>query len=393
MKRTFEPLKQIVLARLREFVREPAAVFWVYGFPLIMIVALGIAFRSKPLESVAVTIEDGPEAATMLEALGDETRFRATIEPVDEAKRLLRISKTDVVIRATSSGSATTDSDSIAPQDDEDDRESKVEGSFAQTAQQGSDATDTATLPSGLQLEYQYDPTKPGSVLARNAVDDQLQRAAGRTDVLKTREIELSEPGSRYVDFLVPGLIGLSLMGGGMWGVGYAIVDLRIRKLLKRFLATPMKRSHFLAGMMISRLFFMLPEFILLLVFARFVFGVQSYGGYLPLIFLILLGAVEFAGIGLLVASRASTIETVSGLMNLVMLPMWILSGVFFSNDRFPAAVQPLIQALPLTALNNALRGVMLEGATLGALLPEIGIISAWAVGSFVLALYLFRWK
>ena len=137
----------------------------------------------------------------------------------------------------------------------------------------------------------------------------------------------------------------------------------------------------------------MLPEFILLLVFARFVFGVQSYGGYLPLIFLILLGAVEFAGIGLLVASRASTIETVSGLMNLVMLPMWILSGVFFSNDRFPAAVQPLIQALPLTALNNALRGVMLEGATLGALLPEIGIISAWAVGSFVLALYLFRWK
>ena len=182
-------------------------------------------------------------------------------------------------------------------------------------------------------------------------------------------------------------------MGGGMWGVGYAIVDLRIRKLLKRFLATPMKRSHFLAAMMISRLVFMLPEFVVLLFFARVVFGVTSHGGYVAVMILILLGAVEFAGIGLLVASRAATIETVSGLMNLVMLPMWILSGIFFSNERFPDLMQPIIQILPLTPLINALRGVMLEGASIMSLGPELLTMGVWAVVTFAIALATFRWQ
>jgi ABC-type multidrug transport system permease subunit len=184
----------------------------------------------------------------------------------------------------------------------------------------------------------------------------------------------------------------MSLMGGGLWGVGFYTVDMRIRKLLKRFLATPMKKSHFLAGIMLSRLLFMIPEMVVLLVFSWLVFGVVIQGSILAVIVLIFLGSFTFAGLGLLVASRARTLEAVSGLMNLVMLPMWVLSGIFFSPDRFPDVAQPFIKIIPLTPLLEALRAVMLENASLVSLWPQLVILLAWGVASFVLALKWFRW-
>jgi ABC-type multidrug transport system permease subunit len=240
--------------------------------------------------------------------------------------------------------------------------------------------------------EYQYDPTRPGSVLARNLVNDVLQRAAGREDVISTKDSEYKELGGRYIDFLVPGLIGMSLMGGGIWAVGFAIVDMRIRKLLKRFLATPMKRSHFLMGLMLSRMLFMIPEIAILLVFSHFVFDVTCQGSYLLLTGLIILGAIEFSGIGLLVASRAKTMEAASGLMNLIMVPMWIGSGIFFSAERFPEFLQPAIALLPLTPLISALRKVMLEGAGLVQMGPEFAVIIGWSVVTYLVALRIFRW-
>ena len=243
------------------------------------------------------------------------------------------------------------------------------------------------------RFDFFYDPSRPDSVLARNAVDDALERAAGRKDLAEVTEHPFNEPGGRYIDFLVPGLLGMSLMGGGLWGVGFVTVDMRIRKLLKRFLATPdAQDGDFLAGVMISRLLFMVPEVLVLLVFARMAFGVVIYGSLLTVLLLIFLGAVTFAGLGLLVASRARTLEAVSGLMNLVMLPMWLLSGIFFSSERFPAAAQPLIKALPLTALIDSLRAVMQEGATLASQLPQIGLLAGWSVVTFFLALRWFRW-
>jgi len=223
--------------------------------------------------------------------------------------------------------------------------------------------------------------------------DDVLQRAAQRRDAIAVVDHPASEPGGRYIDFLVPGLLGMGILGGGMWGVGFAIVDMRLRKLLKRYLATPMKRTHFLAAVMASRLLFTIPEVLTVLLCSRLVFGVTSQGGYWPLGLLILLGAFQFAGIGLLVASRAQTIETVSGLMNAVMLPMWIGSGIFFSTERFPAAVQPVLSVLPLTPLIHALRSVMLEGASLWSLGPQLAMILAWGCVTFALALRWFRWN
>jgi ABC-type multidrug transport system permease subunit len=345
------PLWQLVLARLREFCREPAAIFWVYVFPILTMLTLGIAFRNKPVEQITVLVQEGPQAQVLLAALTNdaEGRFRARIVDDETARRQLRIGKSDLVISAPSSEEPA--------------------------------------------YHYYFDPTKPGGVLARNAADDVLQRAAGRKDLVVTHVHEVSEPGGRYIDFLVPGLLGVGIMGGGLWGVGFAIVDMRIRKLLKRFLATPMRRSHFLAAVMISRLLFTIPEIVFLLVCAHWFFGVVNHGSYVAVGLVILMGTIEFAGIGLLVASRAKTLETVSGLMNLVMLPMWMASGIFFSYERFPEEVQPFIRYLPLTPLIDALRAIMLEGATLASLWLPLLIITIYGMASFVLALRWFRWN
>jgi ABC-2 type transport system permease protein len=344
--RRYSPLGQLVLARLREFFRQPEVVFWVYGFPILMVVALGIAFRNRPVEQIRVDVQDSPHAANAAEALAANPKFKVQRSGVEASRLRLRTGKTELVVIATA----------------------------------------------GPHYEYFYDPTRPESLLARNAVDDGLQRAAGRKDVASVGETELTEPGGRYIDFLVPGLLGMGLMGGGLWGVGFVIVDMRIRKLLKRFIATPMRKHHFLAAIMVSRFLFMVPEIVILLLFSWLVFDVRIQGSLLNVMFFVFLGAFTFAGVGLLVASRAKTLETVSGLMNLAMLPMWILSGIFFSPDRFPEATQPLIKALPLTPLITGLRAVILEGQTLPQLWSEVAILAAWGLVTFFLALRWFRW-
>lgn len=345
------PLLQLIVARLKEFFREPEALFWVYGFPIFMVIALGIAFRNQGVPKVTVDVVQGDGSSQVAESLGKRENFIVKSFDAETCGKRLRNGKTDVVLVVDE------------PRD---------------------------TSP---RYTYEYDPSRPESVLARNTLDDALQRDAGRKDVAVTTDEKLEEPGGRYIDFLVPGLLGMSLMGGGLWGVGFVTVDLRIRKLLKRFLATPMKKRDFLLGIMLSRMTFMVPEVVILLLFSWLAFGVVIQGSLLAVMFLVVLGAVTFSGIGLLVASRAKTIEAVSGLMNLVMVPMWIFSGIFFSSERFPEGAQPYILALPLTPLIRALRAVMQEGATLWSQGMMIAILAAYAAVTFALALRWFRWQ
>ncbi len=202
----------------------------------------------------------------------------------------------------------------------------------------------------------------------------------------------MTEPGARYIDFLIPGLLGMNIMSGGMWGVGFVLVEMRTRKMLKRLAATPMRRADFFGAMMTSRMALVFGEMVLLLVFGWLVFGLLIRGSLLAIAFLVLLGASVFSGLGLLVASRARKIETVSGLINLVMLPMFVFSGIFFSSERFPAVLQPFIKALPLTALNDSLRAVILEGASLGSQWARVAVMAAWGLVAFLIALRKFRW-
>jgi ABC-2 type transport system permease protein len=355
--RSYWPIWQLTLSRLREFTRQPAAIFWVYGFPILMMLALGTAFRDNPSEQIMVDIVEGSgfgaqgsgTSLKQLEQRLTQPPFKVTVAPAEDWKKRLQAGKTDLVIEVLSSGE-----------------------------------------PPGYR--FWDEPHRAESRQARYAVEAALLRS--RYPESEAPPVNhLQQAGSRYIDFLLPGMIGMGLMGGGLWGVGFVVVDMRVRKLLKRFLATPMRRSDFLLAIMTSRLAFTLGDIVVLLLFGYCVFGVRCQGNYLELAAAVLLGGAAFAGIGLFVASRAQTLETVSGLMNLVMLPMWILSGVFFSSERFPEAVQPLINLLPLTALNQLLRGIILEGQSVVFLWRQVAILTVYAITTFAIALRIFRWR
>jgi len=340
--------RHLLWARILELKREPEVVFWVFVFPLLLALGLGIAFRNKPADTTAVAVVAGPGATRTLAMLQSSAHsaVRATVLDRDAALHDFRFGKFDLVVEPNPDGTYT----------------------------------------------YRYDPARPESVLSRAEIDAALQTAAGRKDAIATSSQAASEPGSRYIDFLIPGLIGMNLMNSGMWGVGFALVEMRQRKLLKRFVATPMRRTDFLMALASSRLVLMVVEVGLLLGFGALVFHMPVAGSIISVILLGTIGAIAFGGIGLLTACRAQKIESVSGLINVVMMPMWIFSGVFFSYEHFPAAVQPLIRVLPLTALNDALRATILEGAPLTSQSMRLLVMALWGGISFVLALRWFRW-
>ncbi len=337
---------QLVLANVRSYLRQPEAIFWTYGFPLIMVVGLGLAFNSDTEARLAFIVTQRAASDPVVQKLQADARFDVEVMEEGAALALLRRNRTPVVVSVDASG----------------------------------------------DVEYFFDPTNPDGAAARAVIDDALQRAAGRADVVASVDRRTDAPGSRYVDFLVPGLIGMNLMGAGLWGIGFNTVDLRVRNLLKRMVATPMRRGHFLLALVGSRVLFFVPEMFFLLMAAKLLFGVPIAGSYATVVVIALAGAVTFAGIGLLVASRARTIESISGLMNLVMIPMWLCSGIFFSSERFPDVVQPFIQVLPLTQVINALRAVILAGEPLAAQALPLGVLALWCALSYALAIRIFRW-
>ena len=332
----------MTLTRLKLTLREPEAIFWIFVFPILLAVGLGIAFRNRPADVLPV----GATTAQLEQALAADKGLKAT--EMDEAAG----------VRALSTGA------------------------IVLLAEHG---------PGG--VVYRYDNTNPDARTARMIADRAIQIAAGQRDAVATENDLVHEIGSRYIDFVVPGLLGMNLMGSAMWGLGFSIVDARQKKLLKRMMASPMPRWQYLTGYLLSRLGLLAIEVVVFLGFARIAFGVPFRGPFWQLALVCVMTSLTFSALGLLVASRAKTMEAVSGLMNLVMLPMWILSGVFFSASRFPAMIQPLVKALPLTAAIDAMRGNMLQGAHLGQMLAPVGILLAWFVAPFAVALKIFRWK
>jgi ABC-2 type transport system permease protein len=361
-------LRELVSVRFKEFLREPEALFWSFGFPILLAIGLGIAFRSKPADVAHVAFIRSPSAppapepfntgiptperaahvdSILVGALKHDSLLAVEVLSADSANEALRTGRVAIVV-------------SVDP---------------------------------AMQLHYQFDDTRPDARNARLVVDDVLQRALGRRDPVPTQDRQVREVGSRYIDFVVPGLLGMSIMGGGIWGLGFSIVDQRRKKLLKRLVATPMSRAEFLASYMISRLVMLTIEVGVLLGATILLFGVPMRGSWLTVAAIIILSALAFGGLGLLIASRAQTIEGASGMMNLAMLPMWVLSGVFFSSENFPNVVQPFIKALPLTATNDALRASMLRGVPLPGMWPEFAVLAVWTVVCFGVALRIFRWR
>jgi ABC-type polysaccharide/polyol phosphate export permease len=340
-----DSLQQLILVRFRDFFREPEALFWVYGFPLLLAAGLGLAFRDRPADRIVVGHLPGVSAQAIAGLSADSgTKLEPFADSAAGAKALRN-------------------------------------GQIA-----------LLLVPDSTGLRYRYDDTRPDARMARQHVNDVVQRSAGRTEQVATGDQIVRERGSRYIDFLIPGLIGFNLMGSGIWGTGFTIVDARKRKLLKRLAATPMSRSEYLESFLISQLVLLVLAVGMLLLFGMLVFDVPVRGSFVTLSVTCAVAGLTFVALGLCIAARPRTVEAASGLMNLVMLPMWVFSGVFFSSSHFPAVMQPVIKALPLSAVNDALRAVMLEGAGLAGVLPELAVLGVWLVLSFALALKLFRW-
>jgi ABC-type multidrug transport system permease subunit len=339
------PIVELTLARLREFIREPEALFWTFLFPIVMSVAMAIAFPAAGAQTVRVGVAPGAATASIRDALSAATGIMVTDVPPGGELPALRSGDVHLIVEP------------------------------------------------GPPPTYRFDPARSESRLARLVVDDVLKRAAGRSDPWQAREEQVEVPGSRYVDWLIPGIIALGIMNNGLWSIGFMTVQARLRRLLKRLAASPMRKRDYLLAPMLARLVFLGPEVAVPLVFGVLAFGMPVRGGILAIAAVALVGAFAFASLGMLMGSRVRTFEAISGLMNLASVPMWVLSGVFFSASNFPDAVQPAIQLLPLTALVDALRGVTLEGASLGEVSGELAILGGWAAGSFAIGLRIFRWR
>jgi ABC-type multidrug transport system permease subunit len=335
-------LYQLTSARFRLFFREPEAVFWIFVFPILLSVGLSIAFRNQPAEVLKV----GSTSARLTTALNADKGLSAVALDENEGKRELATGKILLLAVETPSG-----------------------------------------------VTFDYDDTNPEARTARLIADRALQKAAGQREIVPVATQLVHEAGARYIDFVIPGLLGMNLMSSAIWGLGFAIVEARQKKLLKRLVASPMPRWQYLASFLLSRLLLLVIEVGVFLGFARLVFGVPFRGPIWQLALVCILASLCFSAMGLLIASRAKTMEAASGLMNLVMLPMWILSGVFFSAGRFPNVVQPVIRALPLTAAIDALRGNMLQGFSVEHLVAPVAVMLAWLLVSFSLALKIFRWR
>lgn len=346
-------ITELALARFRLFYREPGSMFWTFGFPLVLSIVLGIAFRNRDPEPVVVAVESS-SAATLARA----ERARELLAKADDVKvKLLPPAEADAELRT-----------------------GKV--SLVVVPAEGETG-----------YSYRFDPTRPESRLARSVTDDVLQRGEGRSDAFAPVTKTVTEPGSRYIDFLIPGLVGLGLMSTGLWGIGFSLAEMRTKKLIKRLTATPMRRSDFLLSFLLVRAVLLPIELTPLLLFSWLVFDVGVQGSILTLALTALVGGLTFAVMGLFLACRAENPQIVSGLINVVSFPMYLCSGVFFSSSRFPDAVQPVIRYMPLTALNDALRAVMIDGASLADVSGKIALCGVWGAVSFVLAVRLFKWR
>lgn len=338
-------LRHVAATTFREHMRKPEALFWTYAFPLILMTVLGLAFGERRAEMVAVAIPESEMAASLAEAVRDP-RIEVAVLSAAESRRRLAAGEVDAVM------------------------------------------TGTPQAPS-----LRLDPARQSSERAQFIIDDALERAAGRDDRVDIAIEEVDTPGERYLDWLIPGLLGMQLLGAGLWGIGFNLVDMRSKGLLRRLAVTPLRQSEFLLAFMLSRLALMFVEAGVVIVIGVALFGMPFNGSLACAALLVLIGGLTFSGLGVLVASRVRTLEAVSGLMNMVLLPMWLLGGIFFSAKRFPDVVQPVVQALPITHMNEGMRAVILRGEGIDSVWPEMLILLGFATGFFLLASKWFRWS
>jgi len=242
----------------------------------------------------------------------------------------------------------------------------------------------------GDSLTYSFDPQNADArfnyIVLSSAINN--ERIINDTTSVNI----LSQQGTRYIDFLIPGLLALGLMNDFLWGLGYGLTEIRSKKLLRRMIATPMKKSLFIFSHYFVRITLAFLEALILLLFSWIYFRTTIQGSIPAFIMIFLAGSFCFAGIALLMASRTSSSRIANSLINLVSLPMMILSGIFFSYHNFPDFIIPVIQKLPLTMLADSMRSIMIEGTGIHENMPEFLFLSGLGTVCFLIGIKIYKW-
>jgi ABC-2 type transport system permease protein len=363
-------LIQLIGIRFKEFLREPGVIFWSLVFPIAMAWVLGVAFSKKGelVQTIAIVRNDSlpneqfQDFLTKSEPLidsvkGDTTGYRKEIVNEKLGKSIYRFIPTswDSAILMVKRG---------------------------QTAVMIIETKDS--------LHYYFDPKSPEAKLSYIMLSSAINH---EEFVYETASIKpLITVGTRYIDYLVPGLIAIGIMNSILWGISYTLIEMRSRKLLRRMVATPMKKSHLLISHFASRLSLTIIEALILITFSWFYFRLSVQGSILALVMMFLAGNICFAGIAVLISSRTSSSNIGNGLINFVSMPMTIVSGIFFSYHNFPDFVVPIIQKLPLTILTDSIRGIFIEGTGVKEILPEFIVLSTIGLLFSYIGLRIFKW-
>jgi ABC-type multidrug transport system permease subunit len=363
-------LWQLTLASILEKIREPAVLFWGIGFPILMSIGLGLAFtrKSESLRHVALISPDTGSFSVTLrdEQLGTST-FQLDNMTWDEAMVRLKRGHVNLVVTMLDSGFRAY----FDP----------MNADAQLTYLKLSPALDR--IPGGTLRRCGTDTVTGGSIPAIE-LDS---RSGNRTEI-----VPLTVTGTRYIDFLIPGMIAMGVMFSCLWGLGYGIIESRSKKLLRRMVATPMKKSNYLISLITVRMGMNIIEAGLLFLFAWLAFGNTIQGSVAALLVLFLAGNIAFSGIGIFLASRTSRTEIANGFINLVTMPMMVLSGIFFSYHNFPDWAISIIRPLPLTMYTDGIRSIFIEGAGFAETVFSSAILFFTGIIFFVAGLKIFKW-
>lgn len=340
-------VKELLLLQWRTFSREPGVLFWALAFPIILSGLLGMAFKKKGMQPLPVIFIS---------------------ESAEESERIVKLTST---LKPGALLTVTVESAAQA----------------AVSMRRGRAVLSVESPADASKRRFLLDPGNSESELAMRRLKGWLAGEAMAADV-----VVLSAKGSRYIDFVLPGLFASSVINSCLWGVGWVLIDYRQKKFLRRMVATPLKKWHFFLALLLGRLAILAIEFATLFGFARYFFDVEIQGSHAAFAVVMLSGVLAFYGLAALIASRTKNPQVGIGLINAATLPMMVISGMFFSYERFPAAVQPVLARFPPTMMVDALRSVMNEGAGLGAVAPACLALSIMGGICLFIGNRYFRW-
>ena len=348
-----------MIASLKIFFRQREAILWTLLFPLFMIFLFGfVKFDGLGRVTVGVVNDAGGKAAPFVEAL-KEVRTLKVIEGnrTEELTQLGKGEREMVVIIPASFDPSSNDS-LLAYVNDEKPQEAQL-----------------------------------GALILQRVMDEQAFRRSPPANRIVLWTQPVKSRNLTYIDFLLPGVLSMSIMQMGIFGVAFGFVSLKKRGILRRLWVTPMKPDDFILAQVAFRLIIVMMQILVMILVGVYFFDLHFIGSFGSLFLVGMLGAVVFLAMGFALAGISKSEDQVAPLANIISLPMMLLSGIFFSRSNLPGFVHTITDFFPLTYLADGMRGIAIDGATLAQLTPQLLGLGIWCIVTCAVAVKMFRWE